>query len=178
MIVDRLRYKVYLSLLTSLAIVVHTMESSLPTPFPWLRFGLSNIVTLAVVILFGVKAGMTVTLLRITVGSLLMGTFLTPSFLLAFSGGIASTLVLAVAYRYLSPWFSIIGISIMGAYTHTIVQVLVAYFILIKHFQVFLLLPFFLIFSLITGLVSGLGASYLVTYLREVPAIRNLTASK
>lgn len=171
---DRLRYKVYLSLLTSLAIVVHTLESSFPTPFPWLRFGLSNIITLAVIILFGLKAGITVTLLRIFIGSLLTGTFLTPTFFLAFSGGMASTVVLAFANRYFSSWFSIIGISIIGAYTHTFVQVLVAYFILIKHFQIFLLLPFFLTFSLFTGFVSGLGANYLIKYLREVPYIRNM----
>ncbi len=178
MMIDRLRYKVYLSLLTSLAIVVHAMESSFPTPFPWLRFGLSNIITLAVIVLFGLKAGMTVTLLKITVGTLLMGTFLTPSFFLAFSGGIASTLVLALAHSVFSPWLSVVGISILGAYTHTLVQVLVAYFILIKHFQVFLLLPFFLTFSLITGFISGLGANYLVKYLREVPNIKTLSELK
>lgn len=173
---ERLRYKVFLSLLISMAIVIHTIESSIPTPFPWLRFGLANIVTLAVIVLFGLRAGLTVTIFRVFIGTLLMGTFLTPSFFLAISGGLASTLVLGLAYRYLGSYFSLIGISILGAYTHTLVQVLVAYFLLIKHFQIFLLLPVFLTFSLAAGFLSGLGADFLVRHLREVPGIRRLTA--
>ena len=166
-----LRYKVYLSLLASLAIVIHTLESAVPTPFPWLKFGLANIITLTAVILFGLRAGMTVTLLRVFVGTLLTGTFLTPAFFLAASGGIASTLVLALAWRYLNGLFSVIGISILGAFTHTFVQVLVAYLILVKHLEIFLLLPLFLPLSLLGGVISGLGAQFLVRHLKEGPHI-------
>ena len=171
---ERLRYKVYLSLLASLAIVVNVLEAAVPTPFPWLKFGFANIITLTAIALFGLKAGMTITLLRVFVGTLLMGTFLTPSFFLAISGGVASTLVLGLTYKYLSNYFSLIGISIMGAYTHIIVQILVAYFVLIKHFQIFLLLPLFLIFSIFAGLLSGLGADFLVKHLKQVPNIRKM----
>ena len=174
MTVDRLRYKVYLSLLASLAVVVHTVEAAIPTPLPGLKFGLANIITLAVIVLFGAGAGMTVTLLRIFVGTVLTGTFLSPSFFLAASGGIASTIVLAAAYRHLGSRFSLIGISVMGAWTHTIVQVTVAYLILVKHFQVFLLLPIFLTFSVFAGLLSGLGTHYLVIHLRDVPGVRKM----
>ena len=166
-----LRYKVCLSLLASLAIVIHTLEASLPTPFPWLKFGLANIITLSTIVLFGLRAGLTITILRVFIGTLLTGTFLTPSFFLAFSGGIASTLVLAITYKYLGRTFSIIGISVIGAYTHTIVQVLVAYLIIIKHFQVFLMLPLFLIFSMMAGLLCGLGAEFVLRNLAEAPYI-------
>ena len=172
--IEALRYKVYLSLLASLAIVIHTLEAAFPTPFPWMKFGLANIITLAAIVLFGLRAGMTVTLLRVFVGSIVTGTFLTPAFLLALSGGVASTLVLAAAFRWLTPFFSIIGISIIGAYTHTLIQVLVAYLVLVRHFQIFLLLPLFLTFSLLAGLLSGIGAEFLVRHLRETPAIRVL----
>ncbi len=173
---ERLRYKVFISLLVSLAVVIHTLESAIPTPFPWLRFGLANIVTLSVVVLFGLRAGMSLTLFRVFIGTLLMGTFMTPSFFLALSGGIASTLVLAAAHRFLTPSLSLIGVSILGAYTHTLVQVLVAYLLLIKHFQLFLLLPLFLTFSLAAGLLTGIGADFLIRHLREVPHIRKIAA--
>lgn len=176
--IEALRYRVYLSLLASLAIVIHTLESSLPTPFPWLKFGLANIITLSTIVLFGFRAGLTVTLLRVFIGTLLTGTMMTPAFFLAFSGGIASTLVLAFSLRYLYPFFSIIGISIIGAYTHTFIQLVVAYLILIKHFQVFLLLPLFLLFSMFAGLLSGLGAEFLVRHLRDVPNIRKMAESR
>ena len=173
---EGLRYKVCLSLLASLAIVIHTLESAFPTPFPWLKFGLANIITLATIVLFGFRAGMTVTLLRVFVGSILSGTFLTPAFLMALTGGVASTVVLSAAFRYLTPAFSIIGISIMGAYTHTLVQVLVAYLVLVRHFQIFLLLPILLTFSLLAGLLSGIGADFLVRHLKSTTAIREITA--
>jgi uncharacterized membrane protein len=41
-------------------------------------------------------------LLKITIGTLLMGTFLTPSFFLAFAGGIASTALLAALAQTIS----------------------------------------------------------------------------
>jgi heptaprenyl diphosphate synthase len=172
--VEELRYKVFLSLLASMAIVIHAIESSIPTPFPWLKFGMANIVTLAVVVIFGLRAAMTVTILRVFIGTLLMGTFLTPAFFLAISGGVASTLVLAIAYRYLGRKFSTVGISVMGAFTHTSVQIVVAYLILIRHFQIFMLLPLFLIFSLLAGILSGLGAEFLIRHLKEVPNITKI----
>lgn len=172
---DRLRYKVYLSLLASLAIVIHTLETAVPTPFPWIKFGFANIITLATIVLFGLRAGLIVTLLRVFVGTLLLGTFLTPSFFLAISGGVSSALVLAIAHRYLSPCFSLIGISVMGAFTHTTVQIVVAYLLIIRHFEIFLLLPLFLTFSIFAGLISGLGAEFLIRRLKEVPNIYRIS---
>jgi len=165
--VEQLRLNIYISLLASLAIVIHALESTIPSPLPWIKFGLANTITLAAIVMFGLKAGMTVTLTRVFVGTLLTGTFMTPAFFLALSGGVVSTLVLAFAYGRFSNYFSIIGISIIGAFTHTVVQIMVAYLILIKHFQVFLTMPVFLTFSLIAGLVSGLGADFIVRHLKE-----------
>jgi uncharacterized membrane protein len=62
----------------------------------------------------------------------------------------------------------------MGAYTHTFVQILVAYLILIKHFQVFMLLPIFLTFSLFAGLISGLGANFLIQNLKSHPGVKKI----
>ena len=53
-----------------------------------------------------------------------------------------------------------------------------AYLILIKHFQIFLLLPLFLIFSMMSGLLSGLGAEFLIRHLKEVPNIRSMTEER
>ncbi len=171
---EKLRYKVFLSLLASLAIIIHTLESTIPTPFPWLKFGFANIITLTTIVLFGLKAGMTVTLLRVFIGTLLTGTLFTPSFFHSISGSVASTLALAFAVRYLGSFFSMVGISIIGAYTHTLVQVVVAYLILVKHFQVFMLLPVFLAFSLAAGFLSGLGAEFLIKHLKETPGVRKM----
>lgn len=174
MTAERLRYKVYISLLTSLAIVIHALESSIPTPFPWLKFGFANIITLAAIIVFGFRAGLTVTILRVFVGTFIMGTFLTPAFFLAISGGVASTIVLAATYRYLHPVLSIIGISVLGAFTHTAVQIIVVYLLLVRHFQIFMLLPVFLTFSVLAGIINGLGADFFVRHLRELPKIREV----
>ena len=176
--VERLRYKVYLSLLASLAIVIHALETAIPTPFPWLKFGLSNIVTLTAIVIFGLRAGLFVTALRILVGSVIMGSFLTPAFFLSASGGLASALVLALAYKCRGRVFSIIGVSVIGAYAHTITQIVVAYLLLIRHYQVFLLLPLFLTFSLFSGIISGLGAFFLIRLLEDAPGIRGMAEVK
>lgn len=172
---EQLRYDIYISLMASLAIVIHAMEAAIPSPLPWVKFGLANTITLATIVMFGLKAGMTVTLTRVFIGTLLTGIFMTPAFFLALSGGVASTFVLAFAYKRFSNNFSIIGISILGAFTHTLVQIIVAYLILIRHFQIFLAMPLFLTFSLVAGLVSGLAADYIVRHLKEVEGIRRIT---
>jgi len=175
---EELRYKVFLSLLVSLAVVIHTVEAAIPTPFPAIKFGFANIITLSVIVIFGLRAGLTLTISRVFIGTLLTGTFLTPAFFLSMSGGIASTVVLAMAYRFFHPRLSIIGVSVLGAFIHTFVQVVVAYLLFIKHFQIFLLMPIFLSFSLVAGLISGLGADFLVRHLEEVPNIRKMAAQR
>jgi heptaprenyl diphosphate synthase len=87
---------------------------------------------------------------------------MSPGFILSFAAAIASTLIMGLLY-WLSGVhqrcrFSIIGISIVGAFCHNMVQLAMAYLILIKHSGIFVFFPWLSIGSLATGWVVGIVA--------------------
>ena len=142
--------------LTALAITIHIAESALPSPLPGVKPGLANVITIAVLILFDWQMAAWVNLLRVVVGSLLIGTFLSPTFILSLSGALVSTVTIACLSQ-LPPHQSCgpIGYSIAAAMTHTLAQFWVAYGLFIQHDGLFYLLPLLMTAALIFGLVNG-----------------------
>jgi len=69
-----------LSLIVALGVVLHRLEILIPLPSPWIKLGLANVMTLVTLIFFGLRDAVTVTLLRIMLGSIIGGTFLSPIF--------------------------------------------------------------------------------------------------
>ncbi|HHT42702.1 MAG TPA: Gx transporter family protein [Firmicutes bacterium] len=122
---------------------------------PGFKLGLANIVTLYVVMNFGTRDAVTVSILRTVLGSLLSGTFMTVTFFFSFSGGLASAIVMGLLYRYASRFFSMLGISLVGAVTHNVAQLLVASWV-IQTVGIFAYLPYMLFFALPTGAFVGL----------------------
>lgn len=161
-----LREMVYLSLLATFAIVVHSLEMVFPSPLPWLRLGLANIITLVTLILFGLKAGLFVTIIRVLVGSFLSGSFLNPGFFLSLSGGIMSTLAMGFIISIFKNAFSPIGVSLIGAFTHNLTQIAVAYLMIVKRKEIFLLTPIILGFAILTGIFNGIASTILANHLR------------
>ena len=161
----RIKRNAMVSSLVAMSIVIHSVEMFIPSPLPWLRFGFANIIVLTAIAMFGLRVGLMVTILRVFLGTILMGTFLTPAFFLGMGGGIGSTLVMGFAYRKLKPYFSLVGISVMGAYTHNIVQLTIVYLLFIRHSEVFYILPVLLLFGILTGILNGVAAAYLTTYM-------------
>jgi heptaprenyl diphosphate synthase len=100
---------VFLSLMTTLAMVLQILEHLLPNPFPWIRLGIANVILLIVLALFGIKEGLMVTGLRVVMASILLGTIFGPTFWLSLGGGIVSTLVMGILMDFFPKTFSIIG---------------------------------------------------------------------
>lgn len=171
---QKVRRNTHLALLVALASAVHTIESAIPTPVPWLKFGFSNILTITAISLYDFWAGITVTFLRVMVGSLIIGTFLTPSFFIGLSGGIASAVVMGISYRFFKGVFSLVGISVLGAYASNLAQIATVYTLFIRHSEVFMLLPVFLGFGLVTGIINGIGGEFLAGHIRKLPAFRDI----
>ncbi|MEW5801483.1 MAG: Gx transporter family protein [bacterium] len=159
---------ILLSLLSSMAVIFFVVESAIPNPVPWLRLGLANIVVMVAIVFYGVKDGLLVSFLRAMAGSMIVGTFLGPSFWLSISGGLASALIMGLLYRFCSPFFSLIGISIVGAYTHSLTQMVLVFVFLIQRREIFYLLPVILFSALATGFINGLAATFLVEQLHRV----------
>jgi len=148
----------HFALFAVFAIGIHAVESLVTLPIPWIRPGLTHIVTLVMLPFYGTKFILGVFLVRVFVGSALVGKLFSPGFLLALGGGTAATISMIVAWRFGKTHLSFLGISLIGAWVHNLVQVVFATFI-IQHLSVLALLPFFLFLSLLTGTINGLLAN-------------------
>ncbi|NIQ02438.1 MAG: hypothetical protein GWM98_20365 [Nitrospinaceae bacterium] len=155
-----------IALLVGLGVVLHRLEALLPLPTPWVKLGLANIMTLVALVFLGFRAALKVTLLRILLGSVLGGTFLSPTFFLSLAGGLASVGLMGLLYRESRRTFSLVGVSVASAYAHTTAIFVCVYFLFIQQKAFFNLLPVFLTFSLITGILTGLLANRLTHHLR------------
>ena len=126
---------IIMALMVALGVILHRLEALLPLPTPWVKLGLANLMTLMALVYLGTKEAFIVTLLRVILGSILGGTFLGPTFFLSLVGGLAGTAIMCgVYYRGRGP-FSLVGVSVCGAYTHTFITAVCVYFFLIKQFQ-------------------------------------------
>jgi len=155
-----------IALLASYAIAIHAFERLIPTPVPWLRFGLANIITLTALVLYGFRPALLITLIRVIVGSILMGTFLGPAFVLSLGAGVVSTIAMGIVHALTGKLFSPLGISLVGSLFHNLTQLVLAYLFFIGRIEVVLILaPIILVTGTITGTLNGLVSTLLVTQL-------------
>lgn len=157
---------VVISLLISLGLVLHLVESFFPLTavVPGAKLGLANIVSLIAISIFGFTSAFQVVIFRVLLGSLLAGTFMTINFYLSFSGGLLSFLLMYLTYYYLKDYLSLIGISIIGAVAHNTAQITAAYFI-IENPGIFYYLPFLIMLALPTGFGVGLVSYFTLKHL-------------
>jgi len=138
-------------------LVCTIFEAMIPLPtdlvMPGFKLGLANIVSLYVIMNFGIKDAVIVSMLRTILGSVLSGTFWTVTFFFSFSGGVVSAIVMGLVYKYGGKLFSLLGVSLLGALTHNLAQLLVAAFV-IQTISILGYLPMMMFFALPTGLSS------------------------
>jgi len=168
---QRCRRQVFLALLVALATALHALESLLPSPFPWFRLGLANIFTLVALELFGSRAAWTLVLLRIGLGALLLGRFLTPGFFLALGGGLLAVFSMTLAKRLAGSKLGPVGLSVLGAAGHVSGQLLVAWLLLVRHPGVWKIYPVLLLVAVGSGIINGLVADSLLQALGRHPAL-------
>lgn len=144
--------------LTALAISIHILESALPSPLPGIKPGLANVITIAVLMQFGWRTAAWVSLLRVLCGSLILGTFLSPTFILSFGGALCSIAILWLACRIPGEGFGPIGYSVLAAVAHMTGQFLLANLLFIPHMAIWYLFPVLLTAALLFGILSGIIA--------------------
>ncbi|MFZ5906916.1 MAG: Gx transporter family protein [Nitrospirota bacterium] len=160
------RYRI--AVLSAYALALHGFESIFPSPVPWLRLGLANIITVITLLLYGLRAAVTVTLIRVILGSILNGTFLGPAFLLSLGGGILSTLSMGMTALLSPRIFSTTGVSIIGALVHNCTQLLLAYILFIQRTgPVLLITPFIVLIGTLTGTLNGLVSELIIKNLKK-----------
>ncbi|WP_137719677.1 Gx transporter family protein [Methylobacillus flagellatus] len=152
----------HIARLAALAIGLHMVEAILPSPIPGVKPGIANIVTLFVLYRFDLTTAAWVSLLRVFAASLLLGQFLTPTFMLSLSGALTSLLMLVLASRLPRRWFGPVSLSVLAAFAHIAGQLLVVRLWLIPHVGVAYLVPVFATAALTFGLVNGLVVARLL----------------
>ncbi|HTW92541.1 MAG TPA: Gx transporter family protein [bacterium] len=161
-----------LAMLVACASVLQVAESLFPHPLPGVRLGLANIITVIALVYMGPGVAIQLAVLRTLVSSMVLGTFLTPTFVLSFSGGVVSAVVMALLYRLSlggRPLFSLVGISVGGAASHVMTQGALVYLLFIRSSGVLWLWPWLCLAAVATGLLTGLIA---------VQAVRRLEAGQ
>ena len=151
--------------LAAAALGLTLLEAAIPSPLPGVKPGLANIITLVVLMRFGWRSAAWVTILRVVAGSLMLGTFLSPTFILSLSGAIVSLAMLALTQSLPERWFGTVTISILAALAHFAGQLIVVYFWLIPHAGIAYLMPIFAGAALLFGTLNGLAAATLLARL-------------
>jgi len=164
MLRSRLNYLTYLAILITFSIVIHTVEAALPLPMPvpGVRLGLANIITLLTLVLFGLRSGLLVTVLRSILGSLFVGGLFGFGIWLSITAGLVSCLVMAILLIVQRKGLiSLLSVSVVGAAAHNLTQLLMASIIISNLALLKGYYPFLLLLSVPTGIFTGLAALYL-----------------
>jgi len=173
----QLQDKYRIAVLSAYALALHGFEALIPSPIPWLRLGLANIIALTALVLFGFRTAMMITLIRVMLGSLFSGTFLGPSFILSLGGGIAGMCAMGVIQRIGTKVFGPVGLSLIGALFHNTAQLFLAYLLFIQRIEAVLIIsPVIILIGTMTGVANGIVADILIKNLlkKEQESIQNV----
>lgn len=153
---------------TAIAIILHLLEAGIPNPFPipGVKLGLANIVGLWAIYTLGLPLALVIVILRVCLGTLLSGSFLSFGFFMGLAGAVTSTLIMAAVIKFL-PHSSAIGVSVLGAVSHNIAQLAVAA-VFLNQPGIFYYLPILLFSAIPAGILTGIFTNILR---KRVPAM-------
>lgn len=143
-----------LSAFSIIAVLFFIFENFLPKPIPFFRIGLANVFVLLILIKMDFFSALIVSLSKVIIGNLFSGLIFTPVILFSLLSSLFALIAMYLSIKS-KIGFSLIGISIIGALFHNLTQLGVAYILLIRNGKIFTLLPIIVVFSLITGIITG-----------------------
>lgn len=151
---NRTRKTVLMGIMVSAALILGIIESLLPMPsvMPGAKLGLANIITMLAIMLMTPSEALAILLVRILLGSIFIGGF--SSFLYSLGGGVVSYLAMLLVKRLLDGRIGPVGISVTGAYFHSVGQVTVAA-VMISNWRIVSYLPVILAASIAAGMFIG-----------------------
>ncbi len=146
-----------IALLGAFSMFLSTIEYLFPRPIPFMRLGLANLpVILSLEILSGPSYFLLV-LMKVLGQALVNGTLASYVFLFSAAGSFASALVMWLCYKGLKKRVSFLGISVMGALTSNMAQILLS-ITFIFGASAWRILPLFLAIGLVSGIFIGIFA--------------------
>jgi heptaprenyl diphosphate synthase len=141
--------------LSAIAIGLSLIESVLPSPMPGVKPGIANIITLYAIYRFNFRTAIWVSILRVFATSLILGQFLSPTFMLSLAGSLLSLLTLYFSIKLPSRFFSPIGLSVLSSFAHITGQLLLVRLWLIPHASIYYLIPIYSAAALAFGMING-----------------------
>jgi len=144
-----------LALLGGLSLSLYVVENLIPLPLPWLRIGIGNIGVLLALYILSPLDGFYVLLIKAVLGSLFSAR-LFPQIIFALGAGIPSYWMMVGVKRLFGRWLSPVGVSVCGAVTHNMLQLGIAWLIVVQSLNIFYLTPVMVIFGTVAGAVIGL----------------------
>ena len=149
-----------LGLLTAIALTIFIVEAQIPSlvPLPGVKLGLANIVTVFTVFTLSPRDGILVLISRIFLGAVFAGNFSTIFY--SAAGGICAiglTILLRNILKKNQLWVA----GCLGAIAHSVGQMAMAMFLLGTP-SIIIYLPVMIIISIITGLITGFSAQFLI----------------
>jgi heptaprenyl diphosphate synthase len=162
-----IRKMMYVSLLISMALVLHIFEGMIPVPFitPGAKLGLANVITVIALYTLDSKETFLVILLRIVLSVMFGGSI--SRLLYSLGGALLSYFSMVLVKKTGKDYVSIIGVSATGAVFHNVGQLVVASTI-VNTFGVMLYLPIMSLAGVGTGIFVGLTANFAVNHLKKI----------
>lgn len=152
------RYIALMAMFITISLMLSYVETLIPAiPIPGAKIGLPNIITLLVLLTLGFKNAFVVLIIRATISTLLFSSLLSLAY--SLTGGIISLIMMFLLIKFFENKMSIIAISILGAITHNLAQLVVAILIL-ETISIATLLPWLVIIAIPAGIVVGLSVRY------------------
>lgn len=155
-----------LSMLLALSVVLNIIEGFIPIfngSIPGLKLGLANVIVVIVLYLYSIKDAIYISILRVFIVGILRTGLFSMTFFFSLGGAILSILIMYLAKK---TKLSIIGVSILGSISHSVGQILIA-ILIIKNVYIIYYTPWLLLFSIPTGILTGLISKYSVNYLKN-----------
>ena len=152
------------ALLTALAMALSWLESLVPLAGvvpPGVKLGLTNLVVIFALYRMGLRDAAAISLVRVVLVAFTFGN--SYSFAYSLAGAALSLAVMALLKR--SGKFSLLGISVAGAVSHNIAQVLVAMAVL-ETARLAWYLPVLLVSGIAAGVCVGAAGGLIVKRIR------------
>ncbi len=139
---------------SALAVAVSAAESALELPFlpPGAKPGLSNVVTVTAAVMAGPGGAFYITAVKSLFALITRGV---TAFILSFCGGMLSSAVTVFMLGKCGKYFSLVGISVAGAFAHNTAQ-LAAAIIITSSPALMYYAPVLWIFGIVSGLLTGI----------------------
>lgn len=160
-------------LMASISIILGVVENFIPTPVPAIRLGLSNIPILIMLYLTYTRFAF----LNAAIKSLVVPIF-SGNIIFKFSLGFPATMVsfcfMAIFYKFFRNRLSVITISVIGAVSHMVTQIIIVSIFYIPNLIYTSLVGILLLSAIITGVLMGIISYKIINHKEIIKKFQNI----